>query len=102
MVYYSKMTVFGAIEMKTTYKTRGVCARKIDVDIEDGVIKDVQFTGGCDGNLQGVTKLVKNMNARDVIENFRGIKCSGKPTSCPDQLAKALEAALEQQKTEKQ
>ena len=84
--------------MKTTYKTRGVCSRKIEIDMEDGTIKDVKFTGGCDGNLQGIAKLVKNMDAGAVIENFRGIRCSGRPTSCPDQLAKALTIALEGQK----
>ena len=86
--------------MKTTYKTQGVCSRKIDIDMEDGIIKDVEFTGGCDGNLQGVVKLVKNMDARDVIGNLRGIRCSGKATSCPDQLAKALELALESQESQ--
>ena len=88
--------------MKTTYKTTGVCARKIDVEIEDGIIKEIEFTGGCDGNLQGVAKLVKDMDVRAVIENLRGIRCSGKATSCPDQLAKALEMALESQRMEKQ
>jgi len=68
----------------------------IDVEVEDGVIKDVQFSGGCDGNLQGVSRLVTGMNAADAIERLRGIRCGRKETSCPDQLAKALEHMVEE------
>lgn len=73
------------------YKTKGVCSRDISFDIEDGILKNVQFTNGCDGNLQGIANLVNNMNIDEVIVKLKGIDCKGKGTSCPDQLAKALE-----------
>lgn len=72
------------------YKTSGVCSSEIDFDIEDGRIKNVRFTGGCKGNLQGIARLVEGMPADEVIARLEGIKCGFKPTSCPDQLAKAL------------
>jgi len=77
--------------MKKAFRTKGTCAKTIDVEVEDGIIKDVWFSGGCDGNLQGVSRLVTGMNAADAIERLRGIRCGRKDTSCPDQLAKALE-----------
>lgn len=72
------------------YTTRGTCSRKIIVEVEDGIVENVQFIGGCSGNTQGVSKLVKGMKADDVIAKLEGIKCGWKDTSCPDQLAKAL------------
>lgn len=79
--------------MKTFYKTQGTCSQSIEVDVEDGIIKSVGFVGGCHGNLQGISKIVEGMRVSDVIARFEGIKCGRKPTSCPDQLAKALRAA---------
>ncbi len=76
------------------YKTSGTCARAIVVDVEDGIITDCSFVGGCHGNTQGVAALVKGMKAEDAIARMKGIKCGFKTTSCPDQLALALEEAL--------
>ena len=76
------------------YATKGTCARQIKVQITDGVIDSVQFVGGCNGNTKGISQLVAGMNATDVIARLQGTKCGLKNTSCPDQLAKALEAAL--------
>lgn len=78
-----------------TYKTQGTCAQAITFDIEDGVVKNVKFIGGCSGNTQGVGALVEGMKKEDVIARLKGIKCGMKPTSCPDQLAKALESINE-------
>ncbi len=80
--------------MKYEYKTSGVCSRNITLEIEDGIIKSVNFVGGCNGNLQGISALVIGQKPEDVIERIRGIKCGFKDTSCPDQLAKALEQAI--------
>ena len=76
------------------YKTTGVCSRMIIVDTEDGVITDCKFVGGCAGNTQGVAALVVGMKVEDAVNKIKGIKCGFKPTSCPDQLATALEEAL--------
>ena len=76
------------------YNTKGTCSRKIIVDIEDGVITDCKFVSGCPGNTVGVATLVKGMPAEDAISRLKGIKCGFKSTSCPDQLARALEEAL--------
>ncbi len=76
--------------MQYEYKTKGTCSQKIFFEIEDGKVKNVQFLGGCNGNLQGLSKLVEGMAVSDVIERIEGIRCGMKPTSCPDQLAKAL------------
>ena len=76
------------------YKTKGVCSRMVIVDVEDGVITDCQFIGGCAGNTKGVAALVKGMTAEDAIGKIKGIRCGFKDTSCPDQLARALENAL--------
>lgn len=73
-----------------TYKPRGVCSRQIDFDVENGVITDCAFTGGCTGNTQGVARLVVGMTVEEAIRRLKGIQCRG-GTSCPDQLAKALE-----------
>lgn len=77
------------------YRTRGTCATKIDVEIDkDHVIKAVRFTGGCNGNLQGISKLVAGRKAEEVIAALEGTKCGFKNTSCPDQLSKALRQAI--------
>ena len=76
------------------YTTKGTCSRFIDFDLVDGIVKNVVFTGGCNGNLKGIAALVEGQPAEDVIKRLTGTKCGFKPTSCPDQLAKALEAAL--------
>jgi len=73
------------------YKTSGTCSRYIDLEIEDGIIKSVEFEGGCSGNTQGVAKLVTGMDAAEAAKRLSGIKCGFKGTSCPDQLAKAIE-----------
>ena len=79
------------------YKTKGTCSRMITVDIdEDGVITDCSFMAGCPGNTVGVATLVKGMKAEEAISRLKGIKCGMKSTSCPDQLARALEDALSQ------
>lgn len=75
------------------YKTSGVCSRMIIVDTEDGIITDCKFVGGCAGNTQGVAALVVGMKVEDAIAKIKGIKCGFKTTSCPDQLAAALESA---------
>ena len=73
-----------------TFKTTGTCARAIEFEVENNIVKSIQFVGGCDGNLKGISKLVIGMNIDDVIERLNGIKCGNKNTSCPDQLANAL------------
>ena len=78
------------------YKTSGTCARSIEVEVEDGVVKTVNFVGGCDGNAQGISVLVEGMGVDDVINRLEGIKCGRKDTSCPDQLAKALKKLQEE------
>ena len=77
------------------YKTKGTCARAVIVDVEDGVITECQFVGGCSGNTQGVASLVKGMKVEDAVAKIKGIKCGMKSTSCPDQLARALEEISE-------
>lgn len=76
------------------YKTSGTCSRMVILDIEDGVVTDCSFVGGCAGNTAGVASLVKGMKTEDVIAKLKGIRCGFKQTSCPDQLAKAIEEAL--------
>ena len=73
------------------YVPQGICAQRIIVDIEDGVIRDLNIVGGCDGNHNGITALVKGMKVEDVKEKLRGIRCGFRDTSCPDQLSRALE-----------
>ena len=79
------------------YKTKGTCSTSIDVELKDGVIDSVKFTGGCNGNLQGISALVKGMKPEEAISRLKGIRCGFKPTSCPDQLATALEQYKAQQ-----
>ena len=81
--------------MTHSYKTRGVCARGISFDIEDNIVKNIRFSGGCSGNTQGVAKLAEGMTTDEIINRLAGIRCGFKGTSCPDQLAKAVQAALE-------
>lgn len=81
--------------MHYDYKTKGTCSQRILFDIEDGKLINVQYIGGCNGNLQGISKLVEGMDVHEVIERLSGIHCGMKPTSCPDQLSKALKEALE-------
>ena len=78
------------------YKTKGTCSTSIDVELKDGVIDSVKFTGGCNGNLQGISALVKRMKPEEAISRLKGIRCGFKPTSCPDQLAHALEEMIAQ------
>lgn len=80
--------------MEIHYTPRGVCSRKIDIVVEDGVIQSVKFTGGCSGNTQGVASLAQGMKVEDYIARCKDIKCGFKPTSCPAQLAQALSEAL--------
>mgnify|MGYP003290711305 FL=1 len=83
--------------MDYKYKTRGTCAREISFQLEDGIIKNVSFFGGCNGNLKGIAALVEGKKAEEIIPIIKGIKCGFKPTSCPDQLALALTEALNEQ-----
>ena len=80
--------------MKYTYYTSGTCSSQIDFEIEDNIIKQVTFYGGCHGNLQGISRLVQGMPGDEAIAKLEGIRCGYKATSCPDQLAKALKEAL--------
>ena len=79
-----------------TYMTKGTCSTQIDIDVENGIIKHVAFTNGCNGNLQGVSRLVEGMKCEDAISKLRGIRCGMKSTSCPDQLSYAIEQAMQQ------
>ena len=81
--------------MTYTYKPRGVCSRRMDVEIEDGVIRSLDIQGGCSGNLQGISRLVEGMPVEEAIRRMKGIRCGFKDTSCPDQLSIALTEALE-------
>ena len=81
--------------MEFTYKTRGTCSREIAFEVENGKVKNVQFYGGCNGNLKGIGALVEGMAVEDAISRLEGITCGPKATSCPDQLAQALKAAKE-------
>lgn len=78
------------------YKTKGTCSSEIHFDIKDNKVSNVQFIGGCNGNTKGIASLVEGMDANEVIKKLEGTTCGFKPTSCPDQLAKALKQALEQ------
>ena len=81
--------------MTYNYKTSGTCSREIIFDVENGKVKNVQFIGGCNGNLKGIGALVEGMDMDEVIARIEGVKCGMKSTSCPDQLAQALKAAKE-------
>lgn len=82
--------------MQFECKTKGTCSQRIYFRIEDGKVYDVEFLGGCNGNLQGIGKLVEGMEINEVITRLEGIHCGMKPTSCPDQLATALKKAKEE------
>ena len=79
------------------YKTSGTCSQMIYFDLEDNKVKNVQYIGGCHGNLQGISSLVKGMKYQDVIARLKGISCNGKPTSCPDQLCCAIEQLMSEE-----
>ena len=81
---------------KFSYEPSGVCSALITFEVDDGIVKNVQFTRGCNGNTQGISRLVEGMHIDDVIARLKGTNCNGKGTSCPDQLARALELAKNQ------
>lgn len=81
--------------MTHRYKTRGTCSREITFDLEDGVVKNIRFQGGCNGNTKGIATLAEGMEATELIRRLQGLDCNGRGTSCPDQLAKAVQAALQ-------
>ncbi len=83
--------------MTINYQPKGVCSRQMLIDVEDGIVKSVQVIGGCNGNLQGISRLVEGMPVEEVISRLDGIHCGGKGTSCPDQLAQALKASVSSQ-----
>jgi len=82
--------------MTVEYQPKGVCSRAMRVTVEDGIVQDVEVIGGCNGNLKGIMSLVKGMKAEDVVARLEGIRCGMKPTSCPDQLTKAIRLAMQQ------
>ena len=79
-----------------SYQPKGVCSRHMEIDVEDGVIQAVRVIGGCPGNLQGISSLLVGMTTDEAIRRMEGIRCGVKPTSCPDQLAKALKTAVKE------
>ncbi|MDO5559067.1 MAG: TIGR03905 family TSCPD domain-containing protein [Oscillospiraceae bacterium] len=81
--------------MTIDYIPKGVCSRRMLIDVEDGIVKNVSITGGCNGNLKGISALVTGMKVEDVIDKLENIECGMKGTSCPDQLAKALRQSLD-------
>ena len=83
--------------MQYEYRTKGTCSQRIIFEIENNILINVQFIGGCNGNLKGISSLVEGMNVEDVISRVEGIHCGMKATSCPDQLARALKEAMEKQ-----
>ncbi|RHP66472.1 TIGR03905 family TSCPD domain-containing protein [Bacteroides sp. OF04-15BH] len=80
--------------MKVEFKTKGTCSSLIEIQTEQGIIEEVRFQGGCNGNLKGICSLVKGMPVAEVIQRLEGIRCGARPTSCPDQLAQALKETL--------
>lgn len=76
--------------MKIAYQTQGTCSSRIEVEVEEGIVRHVDFWGGCNGNLQGISRLVEGMKVEEVLEKLEGIRCGHRATSCPDQLCKAL------------
>lgn len=91
-------SIGGDVMATIRYTTKGVCSRAINLTVEDGIIKDVSFDGGCSGNTQGVAALVKGMKAEEAVKKLSGIKCGQRQTSCPDQLSKAIAELIEQNK----
>ena len=84
--------------MTYSYRPQGTCSKLMTFELEDGIIKKLEVIGGCNGNLQGMARLVEGLRAEDAIKKLRGIRCGFKPTSCPDQFAIALEQALAKNK----
>ena len=84
--------------MTYTYKTKGTCSTQIDLELEGNIVHNVKFTGGCNGNTQGVSRLIEGMDAKEAIKRLEGIRCGMRPTSCPDQLAQALKLILAEEK----
>ena len=82
--------------MEFSYKLSGVCSNRIQFELDNGIVSNIKYTGGCNGNLKGIAAMAEGMKAEDVIERLAGIRCGFKNTSCPDQLAKALAEALKQ------
>ena len=80
--------------MLITYQPQGVCSQQMKIEVEEGMIQSVQVVGGCDGNLKGISSLLKGMKVEDAIQRMEGIRCGPRATSCPDQLAQALKTAL--------
>ena len=87
------MLIERILAIEYTYKTSGTCSREIAFEVENGKVKNVQFFGGCNGNLKGISALVEGIDVNEVIARVEGIRCGSKTTSCPDQLAQALKAA---------
>ncbi len=83
--------------MHITYSPKGICASKVDFDVEDGVVKNVVFTGGCDGNHKGLAALAEGMTPEEIVKRMKGITCGFRSTSCPDQLTAALEEYMKEQ-----
>ena len=90
---FKESTENGGFNMTYTYKTRGTCASQITFDLNDNIVSNVKFYGGCNGNLKGIAKLVDGMTVEEVIEKLSGVTCGFKSTSCPDQLAQAIAQA---------
>ena len=88
--------------MTFTYRPKGVCSQLMEIEIEDGKLQSLNVIGGCDGNLKGISRLVEGMEVEEVIRRLEGVRCGRKSTSCPDQLAQALELALEKERSEAQ
>lgn len=84
--------------MRYSYKTKNVCATRIDFDLTDGIVSDISFYGGCNGNLKMISKLLERKKAEDIVAACEGNSCGGRPTSCADQLAQAVKAALREGK----
>ena len=82
--------------MEVSLKPRGVCSRTITMDLEDGIVRNIRFTGGCPGNTVGLARMLEGMEAEEVVRRLKGVRCGFKSTSCPDQLACGLEAVLAQ------
>ena len=89
-IFVTRFIDFTDMNKKIVYPTQGVCSQAIAIELEGDVVKSVQFMGGCQGNTQGISMLVRGMKADEVIARLSGINCGGKGTSCPDQLARAL------------
>ncbi|MCF0234732.1 MAG: TIGR03905 family TSCPD domain-containing protein [Thermoguttaceae bacterium] len=87
--------------MEFVYKPTGVCSSQIKFSLENGIVRNVQFTGGCNGNTQGLSRLAEGLTASELVQRLRGIPCGGRPTSCPDQLARAVMQAVEAEKSGK-